>query len=93
MITQKQYDDVKWLLGRGYSGREVEQMSGVSRSVVQRIDTGELKSPSLRMKKLRSTTHSRCPTCGHLVFMPCIECTAEAFKNANVLAVSDCNNV
>jgi hypothetical protein len=65
------------LLGRGLSLKQVSQRTGVSRSVLCRVRKGE----SWRRRNFGSKaaifsgqSKGRCPTCGAVVYLPCLAC-------------------
>lgn len=76
MLPRKIIDEAKRLLRlpktRRPTQRAIARKLGISHTIVQRIARG--------YKRKRQDRWGRCPTCGHLVKMPCVCCAAEAEK-------------
>lgn len=80
MLPQEKIDEVKQLLEAGrYSERAVSRLTGVSRSVIKRIATGERREKIQRPPEIWEEDRSgrpfrRCSICGGLVQLPCLAC-------------------
>jgi transcriptional regulator with XRE-family HTH domain len=93
MLPNEQIKDVMRLLGEGrHSQRQIAKLTGVSRIVIHRIASGK--------RKLRPVTENttwdedrykrpfeRCPVCGGLVQLPCIECIVKRLPKAAAFGI------
>ena len=95
-IEEERIVQIKRLLSDGYSQREVGRETGVSRSTVNRVATGqrpdcapprygeaeeeEEEDEEEEEFSERCGPVGRCQGCGHLVEMPCLVCQARAVR-------------
>lgn len=84
MLTQERVDQIREMLAGGLNAREVAAMTGCARTTIQRIASGKRKDRTHRDPvghfNVRSSVHRRCPECGGMVLMPCMECRIEREK-------------
>jgi DNA-binding XRE family transcriptional regulator len=83
MIPLETVLEIKRLLAEGrLSQGEIAQKVGVSRTFVNFVNRGRLRTPlEARIKddSERESVPRRCPDCGALVYMPCIACRTRAY--------------
>lgn len=84
MLDEKIVQWIRSLLATGMSQRRVAQITGVSRGRViliannRRPDYAALRESRQQRDPFdESSPPKRCPTCGHLVYMPCLSCRME----------------
>ncbi len=80
MIAPELVEQIKRLLAEGHlSQRAIARLTGVSRGSVNAIAQGKRHEPRPRrheelLPQAPSGPPQRCPTCGGLVYMPCVLC-------------------
>lgn len=80
MIARELVEQIKRLLTEGHlSQRAIARLTGVSRGSVNAIAHGKRNDPRSRrheelLPHAPSGPPQRCPTCGGLVYMPCVLC-------------------
>lgn len=86
MLPQEKIDEVRQLLETGrYSERTVSRLTGVSRSVIKRVATGERRekiqrAPEAWEEDRFGRPFQRCSSCGGLVQLPCLACAVRNWK-------------
>ena len=82
MLAIAAVDEVKDLLGDGYSQRAVARMTGVRRGTGHGIATGKRhvrdQSERVDLSPGPSGPEVRCPGCGGRVQLPCVACRTRA---------------
>lgn len=70
---------VRTMLARGMDRRRINELTGVSRSIISDIDHGRRKDyRDPNQIEPRAGKIARCPTCGGKVIMPCRACSIRA---------------
>ncbi|MEM9187507.1 MAG: helix-turn-helix domain-containing protein [Planctomycetota bacterium] len=83
MLTTDKVNEVRRLLNEGrLSQRKIAKQLGVSRGTVNALATGRRGDFGREPTEARpeSGPPKRCPTCGMLVYLPCVYCQAIDFR-------------
>ncbi len=86
MLTTYEVDLVRKLALEQHSHRSISRLAGVSRESVRSILSGRrpdydaILRGKEQAKIVPSGAAMRCPTCGALVYMPCLACRIRAWK-------------
>jgi DNA-binding XRE family transcriptional regulator len=87
MLAHEVVEKVRYLLAEGsLSQRKIALRVGISRNTVHAIAQGKVRDRDAAWKaadpSLPLGPPRRCPTCGGMVFMPCLLCHIRAIKEA-----------
>ena len=84
MLSSEQIREIRRLLAKGKSYRNIARVSGASRWTIAKIAAGAEKKheASMLVRELRPPTGpvARCPTCGGRVYTPCLVCGIRRLK-------------
>ncbi len=91
MLTLQTVLEVKKLLGKGLSQREVARQLGVGRATIGAIASGKRGLHGRLESSCKSKNNDhwseltgdfvRCPECGSKVLLPCVGCAAHRFRH------------
>jgi hypothetical protein len=89
MIAPEKIVEVERLLNAGaWSQRRIAKMVGISRAVVGAIAAGSRPDYEARRLARQDEAHEplgpkgRCPSCGAMVYLPCLGCKVRSLKEA-----------
>ena len=92
MLSSEQIREIRRLLAKGKSYRNIARVSGASRWTIAKIAAGDgtKHETSPLTKELRPPAGpvARCPTCGGRVYTPCLVCGIRRLKATARLTAS-----